>query len=96
MTSTKTVTVDQLITDYAKTIGDETGLDPADYDRDAAGLASLLHDAADGIGGHVAEWLEEAAADLTAIVRLGDDGPKTQNLLKKIRGALYEVEADLA
>lgn len=93
--TTKTITIAQLHTDYAPAIADEAGLDLADYSKDANGLASLLHDATDGIDPQIGEWLEEAADDLTAIARLGDNGPKTQKLLKKIDRALYYATSDL-
>jgi hypothetical protein len=93
--ATKTITIDQLHADYAQPIADEAGLDTSDYDRDAAGLASLLRDASDGIDPQVAEWLEDAADGLNAVALLGDDGPKTQELLKEIDRALYQVRNDL-
>jgi GGDEF domain-containing protein len=91
----KTVTVDQLHADYAQTIADETGLDPADYTRDAAGLANLLYDATDGVSEQVGEWLGEAATALSLVPLLGDD-PKTQDLLRRADQALYAAKTDLA
>lgn len=39
--------------------------------------------------------LADTAADLDAIARLGDGGPKTQELLKSIDTALYNAVDDL-
>lgn len=93
--TTKTVTVDQLITEYAESIADEAGLDISDYDTTASGLASLLRDTAGGCNDQVAEWLEEAAANLDAVSQLGDGGSETQKLLKNADRNLYEAKADL-
>ncbi|MFF2852644.1 hypothetical protein ACFVT5_41085 [Streptomyces sp. NPDC058001] len=91
------VTVDGLIAEYAEPIADAVGLDHADYDTTADGLATLLRAAADDLGSldQSRDWLEEAADDLTAIARLGDGGPKTQELLKRVDNTLYEAKADL-
>jgi hypothetical protein len=93
---TKTVTIQQLITDYAETIANEAGLDLDDYPASADGLASLLRDAASDMPGQVADWLDDVADDLAAIALLGDDGPKTQELLRNVDRVLYEAANDLA
>ncbi|MEV0779206.1 hypothetical protein [Streptomyces sp. NPDC050428] len=97
MTATKTITVDQLIAEYAGPIADSVGLTATDYDATAGGLTNLLRDAADRLSSmdQTGEWLEEAAAELDAIARLGDGGPKTQELLKSIDSTLYEAKSDL-
>ncbi|MEV8398851.1 hypothetical protein [Streptomyces niveus] len=95
--ATKTITVDQLIAEYAEPIAGEVGYDPADYDATAQGLATLLRDVANELSSmdQTSEWLQDAAADLDAIARLGDDGPKAQKLLKRIDSTLYEAKSDL-
>ncbi|MBL3664490.1 hypothetical protein JL475_00320 [Streptomyces sp. M2CJ-2] len=97
-TKATNITADNLITEYAEPIADAVGLDHADYPRTADGLATLLRDAADALGSldQSRDWLEEAADDLNAVARLGDDGPKTQELLKWVDNALYEAKSDLA
>ena len=94
--ATRTITIESLIEDFAGTIADEAGLDAADYEPTADGLAKFLKDAAEGFSPTDQEWLGSAAENLNAIARLGDDGPKTQQLMKSIDSALYQVYADLA
>lgn len=93
----KTITVDQLITEYAAPIADAAGLDASEYASTADGLASLLHDTADGLSpmDQTGEWLEGAASDLGAIARLGGTDKKTQEVLRRIDRNLYEAKSDL-
>jgi hypothetical protein len=97
MPETRTVTVDQLIAQYAEPIATAVGLDHAEYDRTADGLARLLLDTADRLSSmdQTGDWLEEAATDLAAVARLGDDGAKTHKLLESIDANLYEAKAEL-
>ena len=96
--TTRTVTVAQLIADYAEPIAGSAGFDPSEYDQDAAGLATLLHDVAEDFSptDQTRQWLVDAATGLYAIAQLGDDGPKTQELLTRIDSMLYDAKADLA
>lgn len=96
MTAT-TVTVASLIAECAGPIADAVGLDASDYDQTASGFASLLRDTANRLSpmDQTRGWLDDSAADLDAIDRLGDDGPKTQELLRRIDSALYEAKSDL-
>lgn len=97
MNATNTVTVDQLIAEYAQPIAESVGFDPADYDPTIDGFTNLLSEVADGLGpmDQPREWLEEAAADLNAIALLGGDNKKTQKLLKRVDRTLYEAKSDL-
>jgi hypothetical protein len=91
-------TPDSLFAAYASPIAHSAGIDPADYDRTPDGLASLLRDTAEDMAptDQTRQWLQDAAADLDAIARLGDDGAKTQELLDRIDATLYEAKRDLA
>ncbi len=93
----RTITTDSLITEYAEPIASSVGLTASEYDRTEEGLASLLCDAADRLSpmDQTGEWLEEAAADLDAIARLGDGGSKTRKLLKRIDATLHEAKSEL-
>ncbi|WP_109030110.1 hypothetical protein [Streptomyces rubrogriseus] len=89
-------TIDSLITDYAQDIASEAGLDAADYQRTAAGLASLLTDtAADMPAGQVRDWLTDAAADLDAYHRANASGDQARTLLTQVDARLYEAHYDL-
>jgi len=94
---TQTATIESLIAEYAAPIADVMGLDADDYERTTGGLSTLLSDAADRLTSQdqTRDWLTDAAADLDAIARLGDDGPKTQKLLARIDRTLYEANEDL-
>lgn len=93
-----TITIEGLHGEYAKRIADGAALDAVDYPPTAASLAQLCTDAADRLGWcePVRDWLTEAADSLRAIDRLGDDGPKTQQLLSEIDQTLYDAADDLA
>lgn len=90
-------TTDSLIAEYAQPIADTVGLDASEYDQTADGLASLLRDTANRLSSmdQTRDWLEDAAADLDAIARLGDGGAKTQKLLDSIDSTLYEAKSEL-
>lgn len=92
------VTVDSLISTYAPSIANEAGVDPADYNPTAGGLASLLRDTAEQLAtlDQTRDWLEDAATNLEAIARLGDNGPRTRDLLARISTALYNARGELA
>lgn len=94
---TRTITIDGLIADYAQPIALSVDLDPTDYDQTPDGLAELLRDTANRLSpmDQTREWLEDAAADLDAISRLGDGGKKTQKLLNRIDSTLYEAKSEL-
>ncbi|MEV4970591.1 hypothetical protein [Streptomyces scopuliridis] len=95
---TSTVTVDQLIAEYAGPIAELIGLTATDYEASAGGLANLLLAAADEVTSldQVGDWFREAAADLTAVDRLGDSGDqRTQRLLVRVDSTLYEAKSDL-
>lgn len=94
-TNRKPLTVDRLITEYAAPIADTVGDDASEYDATAAGLASLLRYAADQADSQTADFLEEAAADLDAVARLGGTDAKTQKVLQRIDSNLYEALSDL-
>ena len=91
------MTIDSLIAHYAKPIADSAGLDPSDYDKTAAGLASLLSDTSACLSpaDQTRDWLEDAAADLDAIARLAHDNPAIQKLLARVDSTLYEAKSDL-
>jgi hypothetical protein len=91
------ITIEGLIGEYAVPIAGSVGLAAAEYDRTAEGLASLLRDTADRLGAmdQIRDWLEEAAADLEAVARLGDGGSRTQELLDGVDTTLYEARTDL-
>jgi len=93
----KTLTVSGLIDTYAQPIADAVTLDHTEYDRTPDGFASLLRDTADQLSAidQTRDWLEEAASGLDAIARLGDDGDRTQRLLKGIDSALYNAKGEL-
>jgi hypothetical protein len=95
--STSTITVESLVAEYAEPIASSVDLTASEYDPSAEGLASLLRDTSDRLApmDQTADWLEGAASDLDAIARLGDDGPKTQELIRRIDSALYEAKSDL-
>lgn len=90
-------TTDSLIADYAKPIANSVDLTASDYDQTAEGLASLLRDTANRLSpmDQTRDWLDEAAADLDAIARLGDGGAKTQKVLDRIDSTLYEAKSEL-
>lgn len=90
-------TVDSLIAKYAEPIADSVNLDASEYDKDAEGLASLLRATAGRLGpiDQTGGWLKDAASDLDAVARLGDDGPKTHEVLDRIDSTLYEVRHEL-
>lgn len=92
-----TVTVDQLIAEYAAPIAEIVGLAADDYEATAGGLADLLLNASGQLGSmdQIGEWLKEAAADLEAVDRLGGADKKTQKALKRIDSVLYEAKSDL-
>ena len=94
--ATKTLTTSDLIDTYAQPIAVTVDLDHTEYERTADGFASLLRDTANRLSpiDSTRDWLE-AAADLDAIARLGDDGDKTQRLLKSIDNTLYEAQSEL-
>ena len=93
----RTITTDSLITEYAEPIASSVGLTASEYDRTEEGLASLLRDTADRLSSmdQTRDWLEDAAADLDAIARLGDGGSKTQKLFGRIDTTLYEAKSEL-
>lgn len=95
-----TTTVDQLsLSNYAEAIEAieaETGLDRGDYAETADGLAELLRDAASDMNDHLRDWMEDAAFDLDAIARLGDNGPRTAALLRRVNGTLHDVQVELS
>jgi hypothetical protein len=90
-------TTDSLIANYANPIANGVDLTASDYDHTAERLASLLRDAANQLSpmDQTRDWLDEAAADLDAIARLGDGGAKTQKLLDRIDATLYEAKSEL-
>ncbi|MFJ3699522.1 hypothetical protein ACIPW9_36260 [Streptomyces sp. NPDC090052] len=94
-TKRKPITIDQLIAEYAAPIATAVGLDDGEYDSTAEGLAGLLRYAVDQADSQTADFLEEAASDLDAVARLGGTGSKTQKVLKRIDGLLYEAKSDL-
>ncbi|MFJ7895930.1 hypothetical protein [Streptomyces anthocyanicus] len=92
-----TITIDTLIDAYAHDIASEAGLDAADYPRTAAGLASLLTDAAaDMPAGQVNDWLTDAAADLDALHRVDTTSDQSNAVLARVDARLYEAHYDLA
>ncbi|MFD8899941.1 hypothetical protein [Streptomyces ardesiacus] len=94
--TTKTITIDTLVDDYAQDIAAEAGLDAADYPRTADGLARLLIDtAADMPAGQVHDWLTDAAADLNAYHRTNAAGDQARTLLNQVDARLYEAHYDL-
>jgi hypothetical protein len=95
--TTRTITIDSLIAAYAQPIALSVDLDPSDYDQTADGLATLLREATTQLRplDQTAGWLEDAAADLDALARLGGDNPETQKLLSRIDGALYDAKSEL-
>jgi hypothetical protein len=90
-------TTGSLIATYAQPIADSAGLTATEYASTEEGLAALLRDAAEQLTpmDQTGQWLEDAATDLDAIARLGDDGPRTQKLLNGVDAALYEAKTDL-
>lgn len=93
----QTVAVGDLHAKYAAQIAEAGNLDATDYEPTADGLSQLLRDTAEQLSpsDQTRDWAEDAAADLDAIARLGDDGPKTQRLLKRVGSALYDIRSEL-
>lgn len=98
MTATaQTITATSLYAEYAAPIANAVNLDPADYEATADGLSQLLTDTAECLSpmDQTRDWLEDAAADLDAIARLGGDDKKTRQLLKRVDSALYDARSEL-
>lgn len=93
---TKTITIQQLHTDYAATIADEAGLDLDDYAASADGLARLLVDAADGMGREVRDRLISASNGIALLDLLDADDLRAQDVLRNVDRVLYEAANDLA
>ncbi|RSN50503.1 hypothetical protein DMH12_24785 [Streptomyces sp. WAC 04229] len=95
--TTKTVTINSLITDYAQDIAAEAGLDAADYPKTAAGLSKLLTDVAHGISriDNIHSWLTDAAADLDALHRVDATSDQRNAVLARVDARLYEAHYDL-
>ncbi len=94
---TKTITVEQIITDYAGRIAAAVGIELAADDRTPDGFPAFLNLAASRLSGidQTADWLTEAADELAAYNRLGGDDDKSRALLQGVDSTLYEATEDL-
>lgn len=92
-----TTTFEEIITEYADRLGNALGVEVNDDDRTRNGFPGLLETCANRLSGidQMADWLQEAANDLDAINRLGDDSDKAQSLLKQVDAALYDAVRDI-
>jgi hypothetical protein len=98
MTTAKTITVERLIAEYAEPLAEAVGINLASSDRTPDGFARLLGDVAGRLSplDHTRGWLDEAVADLDALVRAEATGEQAQRLLKQVDTALIEAREELA
>jgi hypothetical protein len=93
---TKTITLQQLHTDYAETIANEAGLDLDDYQPTAGSLANLLLDAADGMSDEVRDRLILASNGFALLDLFAEGDQRAQDVLRNVDRVLYEAANDLA